>query len=294
MKYRFISLITAVITVAFSFLGLGGIAQAGTGINPPRVTLTTDNPESVLTITNDRDVAAGYDIEALGWEQEDNGKVLLPATKGIRVEPTSLDIPAHGSAQIRVTALVPAPEIGHAEKVYRLRITERPDRKREDSEKMIQVITSFTLPVFLKPLETAHIGRLTSLPLTDGKLNFTVHNRGTEHTYVGEASVTGQDAMGIETFRIKRQGWYVLADGLLKFKAVVSGEDCRASHTITIAARVLDSDETWKTAFTPDIAQCGNGQVSEFPVKGLKKMPKGFKPGDTLPKGMKPLSAPAN
>ncbi|MBL4691955.1 MAG: molecular chaperone [Magnetovibrio sp.] len=286
MNNHFISLLTATV---FAFLGLCVTAQAGTGITPPRVTLTADNIEGVLTITNDRDVAAGYDIEALGWEQEDDGKVLLPPTKGIRVEPSSLDIPAHGSAQIHITALVPAPESGHAEKVYRLRIIERGDRKREDSEKDVQVISSFTIPVFQKPLETAHIGRLTNQPLADGTLNFTVHNSGTEHTYVGEASVTGKDAKGVETFRIKRQGWYVLANGRLTFKAALSGEDCRSSRTITLAARVLESDETWVTDITPDPAQCGDGTVSEFPTGGLKKMPVGFKPGDQMPGGLKPL-----
>jgi len=273
----------------FGLLGLFPSAQAGTGINPPLVTLTADNREGVLTITNDRDVVAGYDIEALGWEQEDDGKVLLPPTEGIRVEPASLDIPAHGSAQIRVTALVPAPQAGHAEKVYRLRIVERGDRKREESEKDVQVIASFTLPVFYKPLETIHVGRLTTTPVTNGKIDFTVFNSGTEHTYVGEASVTGKDQSGKQVFRIQRQGWYVLANGLLTFKAALSGEDCQASRTITIAARVLESDEIWATDIVPDPAQCGDGTVSEFPTVGLKQMAKSFKPGDKMPGGTKPL-----
>lgn len=182
MNKRLFSALAAMIV---GFLGLCQLAHATTEIIPPRVTLTADSPVAVLTITNDRDVPAGYDIEAFGWEQEADGKVLLPPTNAIRVEPTSLDIPAHGSAPLKVTALVPAPKPGSAESVYRIRIAERADRAREENEKDVQMIASFTLPVFQKPLKTTHIGRLTSSPVANGALTFTVHNAGTEHTYVG-------------------------------------------------------------------------------------------------------------
>ncbi len=282
-------LFSALVAMIVGFLGLCPAAQAGTEINPPRITLTADNPVAVLTITNDRNVAAGYDLEALGWEQEADGKVLLPPTNAIQVGPASLDIPAHGSAQVRVTAVASAPKPGSAENVYRIRIVERSDRTREENEKDVQVIASFTLPVFQKPLKTAHIGRLTSAPVANGALTFTVHNAGTEHTYVGEASLTGRDKSGKQVFRINRQGWYVLANGKLEFKAVLAREDCLRSRTITVAAQVLESDETWSTDITPDAAQCGDGTFSEFSTFGLKKMPKGFKPGDEMPGGMKPL-----
>jgi len=173
MNKRLFSSLAAMIV---GFLGLCQLAHATTEINPPRVTLTADSPVAVLTITNDRDVPAGYDIEAFGWEQEADGKVLLPPTNAIRVEPTSLDIPAHGSAPLKVTAVVPPPKPGSAESVYRIRIAERADRAREENESDIQMIAAFTLPVFQKPLETTHIGRLTSSPVANGALTFTVHN----------------------------------------------------------------------------------------------------------------------
>lgn len=285
-------LFSTLVAITVGFIGLCPAAQAGTAINPPRVTLTADNPVAVLTITNDRNVAAGYDLEALGWEQEADGKVLLPPTNAIQVEPTSLDIPAHGSAQVRVTALLPAPKPGHAENVYRIRIAERPDRAREESEKNVQMIASFTLPVFQKPLETTHIGSIADATLRDGALTFTVHNAGTEHTYVGETSLTGSDKNGKEVFHIKRNGWYVLANGMLEFKAVLAREDCLRSRTITVAAQVLESDETWLTDIMPDAAQCGDGTISDFPIPGLNKSTNGFKPGDPMPEGLKPLSAP--
>lgn len=153
-------LFTTLAAAFFGFFALSSPAEAATGIVPPFVTLTAAKPVGVLTITNDRGVPAGYDIEAFGWKQEPDGKVLLPSTTGIRVEPTVLNIPAHGSAQLHVTALVPAPPPGSAEKVYRIRISERSDRKREKTEKDVQLIASFTLPVFQKPKDTAYKGRL--------------------------------------------------------------------------------------------------------------------------------------
>jgi len=75
MNKRLFSALAAMIV---GFLGLCQLAHATTEIIPPRVTLTADSPVAVLTITNDRDVPAGYDIEAFGWEQEADGKVLLP------------------------------------------------------------------------------------------------------------------------------------------------------------------------------------------------------------------------
>ena len=75
---------------------------------------------------------------------------------------------------------------------------------------------------------------------------------------------------------------------------MLAREDCLRSRTITVAAQVLESDEMWSTDITPDAAQCGDGVTSEFPVPGMKKLPQGFKPGDPMPEGSKPLSAPLN
>lgn len=110
--------------------------------------LTADQPSTVLTIGNERGVPAGYEIEALGWEQTPAGEVLLPSTTGIRVEPASLDIPANGTAQLRVTAL---DRPGTTEKVYRIRVRERADRQREQGEEDVQVLAVITVPVFLAP-----------------------------------------------------------------------------------------------------------------------------------------------
>jgi len=289
MNRRFLSTLAVIFP---SFCVFSSPVEAATEIVPPLVTLTAAKPVGVLNITNDRNVAAGYNIEAFGWKQESDGKILLPPTTGIRVEPAKLELPAHGSAQVRVIAQVPAPAPGEAEKVYRIRISEQSDRKRAKTEKDVQIIASFSLPVFQKPPKVAYKGRLSTSPIIDGKLVFIVHNDGTEHTYIGQATVSGQDKVGKEVFRIKRRGWYVLAGGKLEFKASISAKDCRHSPLITIAARVLESDKTWQTTITPDRTQCGAGTVSEFPTPGLEKMPISFKPGDPMPGGLKPLSAP--
>jgi|GEM_PF-1542434 len=272
----------------FSLVETSSPARAATEIVPPRVTLTAANPVGVLTITNDRNIQTGYDIEVFGWAQEPDGKVLLTPTTNIRAEPAALDIQAHGSAKLRVIALVSPPPPGSAEKVYRIRISERPDRQRDETEKDVQVIAWFSLPVFHKPEKTTYKGRLSVGPIADGKLTFAVHNDGTEHTYIGRALVSGQDGTGKEIFSIERQGWYVLAGGKLEFKAAIAAEDCLRSHLVTVTARVLESDDGLSASVTPNKALCGDGKVSEFPIPGLKKMPEGFKLGDALPNAPTP------
>lgn len=140
-------------------------ALAATDIEPPFVTMTAGASVAILTITNDRTVPAGYDIEALGWEQKPDGTVLLPPTTGIRVEPANLDIPAHGSDQVRVTTIAPAPQAGEPEKVYRIRIRERAERAREEAEKDVQMIATVTLPVFQPPPEAAPQAGVEAQPL---------------------------------------------------------------------------------------------------------------------------------
>lgn len=40
--------------------------HAETALDPPFITITVDEPVGTLTITNNRSVAAGYEIEAFG------------------------------------------------------------------------------------------------------------------------------------------------------------------------------------------------------------------------------------
>lgn len=244
-------------------------ALAATNIQPPMATLTADNPSTLLTIGNERGVPAGYEIEALGWEQTATGEVLLPPTTGIRVEPASLDIPPNGTAQVRITAL---DSPGNAEKVYRVRVRERPGREREQGEEQVQVLAVVTLPVFLVPPRAEVKGRLEAKALTKGKLGFTVVNSGTVHTYVGDVAVSGQGKDGRPVFEIHRRGWYVLADGRLEFTAALSAKDCRASKRIDIVARALQSDDTWHASVEPAPGQCGNGKVTEFPSPDMKRL----------------------
>ena len=250
-------------------------AHAETALDPPFITITVDEPVGTLTITNNRSVAAGYEIEAFGWEQEPNGRVLLPPTEGIRVEPTSIELPPHGRAEVRVLALVPAPSIGEAELVYRIRVSERPDRARMEAEQDFQVFSTFILPVFQRPPDAAPHGRLSSAQLVAGELRFTVYNDGTGHAYVREVRVTGEDKVGQEVFRIQRQGWYVLPQGELRFMAAVSSEDCRRSQSILIEAYALKSDAVWRASLTPEPPLCGNKDHSEFPIPGLQRLPAG-------------------
>jgi len=269
-------------TLTAALLGLlvaSPTAKAGgTDIIPPFVTLTEAQPMGTLTILNDRGVSAGYDVEAFGWEQEPDGKVLLLPTSGIRLKPTKVNIPAHGNVRIQVTAQIPAPPPGSPENVYRIRISEHSDREREETEKVVQTISSFTIPVFQKPDKTAYKGRLSLGAIANGVLDFAVHNDGTEHTYVGQAIVHGQDETGREIFRIQRQGWYVLPNGRLEFKASLASEDCRKSSLITIEAHVLESSDAWMASLTPDATQCGDSKVSEFPIPGMKKIVNGEVP----------------
>lgn len=259
----------AALLCAALVFGGGFPAIAGTDIQPPFVTVTASQPAATITVTNDRTVPAGYDIEAVGWEQKPDGEVLLPPTSGIRVNPGRLDIPAHGSGQVRVTALAAAPRPGEAEKVYRVRIRERSDRRREPSEKQVQMIATITLPVFQRPPAVAALPRVEARPVEDGRLGFAVVNAGTGHTYVREATVTGRDAAGRQVFAIRRHGWYVLAHGRLEFTAALAAADCRQSRTIAIAAYALDGGAVWRATLTPDPRRCGHGTVSGFPRPGM-------------------------
>ncbi len=265
------------------FLVGGSSARAATDIQPPFVTVTAEKTVETVTVTNDRGVAAGYEIEALGWEQKADGEVLLPATDGIRVEPASLDIAPHGRAEIRVTTVAPPPKEGEAEKVYRIRIRERPDRPREDSEQQIQMIATVTLPVFQVPPRAAPQARLEAGPLGKGRLSLAVVNDGTAHTYVREVTMTGQDAKGNTVFSINRNGWYVLAHGRLEFAAALSARDCRRSSTLAMTAHPLEGDEVWSTTITPDHRQCGRGKDTEFSIPGMVRLPAKLGPARAPP-----------
>lgn len=237
-------------------------ASAAIEILPTQLVLPAGKTSETLTVTNGRPMPAGFEITAFAWEQRPDGEMVLLPSDEIRVSPAELRLAPHEAGHITVDLAAAPPST--AEKTWRVRIRELPDRDKAEDEE-IKVLATVTLPVFQQPsTAAAAAGAVESQGLAGGHLPFTVHNTGNRHVFVERVSVTGVDTAGKTVFDIDRNGWYVLAGGQRGFQPVISRADCQRTARMIVRAQ-LKHGETWETPLLPVKAACGTAAKTEFP-----------------------------
>ncbi|MTJ79997.1 MAG: fimbria/pilus periplasmic chaperone [Telmatospirillum sp.] len=239
--------------------------MAATLISPPGLSLAASETTAVLTVTNQRDVAQRYRIAAFAWSQTKADPEVLTTSRDIAATPADLTLAAHETGHVTVT-LRPRPR-QQAERAYRVRIAELPRAEREPDE-TIAITTTVTVPVFVAPLNPVHRADIAGSRLRNGRLGFSVRNRGNVHAFIRTLSAKGGRPDGGQSFAIARPGWYLLAGQSLDVRATVSRPDCQASTGILVRAEFQDGTGT-ETPLPFDRRDCGNATETGFPAPVL-------------------------
>ncbi len=185
---------------AFCLVALPVTADAGqVRISPLGLSLTPDHRAATLTLRNEAAAPVSLQVRVFSWQQDVDAGMLLGPTMDVALSPAMITLAPGATQLVRVLARKPADS---GERYYRLLVDELPS-SASASRDQIQVLTRYSLPLFLEP-RVAGLPKL-SLHLQqcqDGRQRLMVSNAGERrarladwHLRNGEQVLTGQPGL---------------------------------------------------------------------------------------------------
>ncbi len=203
-------------------------------VTPTTIALVPGNTSELVTLSNESDTPARFEISVAAWTESVDGKTILTPTNDLVLFPALLELPARGNKKIRLGS---EHLDGVVEKSYRLIIHELPQAASSAAQLQIQVLTNMTLPIFTAAPGTQPKINIES-SVTHDALAFTVSNPGSAHFVLQNISVVGTGA-GAEAFNVAQKGWYVLPGGRRTYHVALGKDACKAN-----AAIIKDTTDT--------------------------------------------------
>lgn len=158
------------------------VALAGSlGINPVKLTLSSQNPTQVITVRNDGDQSTVMQVELAAWSQAGGQEVYTP-TRELLATPPIFTLPAGASQIIRV-GLRRAPD-EKTELAYRMFLQEVPPPPKPDAVGL-QVALRISVPVFVVPAHpVTSVLHWQALRLDGRTMKIGVTNTGGGHDHL--------------------------------------------------------------------------------------------------------------
>ncbi len=208
-------------------------AKAAVSVTPTRIMLSKAQPTQLLTLTNQANDASRFQASVFAWRQTRDGKIKLDPTNDVVAFPPLFSIAGKDVRNIRVGMTGTQ---GVTEKDYRIIVQELPHAPKPGVPVEIQMLTRFSIPIFVAPVGAAVIDtHIEDAALAQGTLSFTVVNQGTLHTEISKLVATGTGADGT-TFDVSTPGWYLLAGEHRVYHVQITSAMCRRTRKIAIQA----------------------------------------------------------
>ncbi len=162
------------------FVGLSVLApepaQAGQiRLSPLSLSLTPEQRATTVTLRNETRAPVSLQVRVFAWQQDADAGMLLGPTSDIALSPAMITLPPGATQLVRVVA---RNQGSGSEQYYRVLIDELPSAAAASRDK-IQVLTRYSLPLFLEP-RVAGLPKL-SLRLQqcqDGRQRLLIANAG--------------------------------------------------------------------------------------------------------------------
>ena len=243
---------------AIGIIAFGALPARATPISvtPTAVTLAPGRTTELISLGNEGDTTARFEVTLFSWAESQDGRTLLQPTQELIAFPPLFEIAPHRNRNVRVGAVA---NFSSAERSYRMIIQELPSAAHPVAQVQIQVLTKISLPVFLRPTGAEAALRIEAPRLGNGTLRFSVFNPGTAHLVLHRIEVAGD---GGSSFEVGEAGWYLLAGGRRDYRLARARADCRKTSRITIT---VVSDGLQAKAQLPVAAEaCGNATATRF------------------------------
>ena len=144
-------------------------------LSPLSLSLTPDQRATTVTLRNETLAPASVQVRVFSWQQDADAGMLLSPTSDIALSPAMITLPPGATQLVRI---VTRNQRSSSEQHYRVLIDELPNAAGASRDK-IQVLTRYSLPLFLEP-RVAGLPRL-SLRLQscqDGRQRLLISNTG--------------------------------------------------------------------------------------------------------------------
>ncbi|NMC75666.1 MAG: molecular chaperone [Geobacteraceae bacterium] len=187
-----------------------------------------------LNVRNDGDDAMNFQVKAMEWTQDPDGKDAFTETNDLIFFPKLLLIPPREERVIRLGLKGPGGPL--REKTYRLFVEEiaPPRADPHSGGAVVAVNIRFAVPVFVQPVKEDVSGQVVKIELFRGTVSATLRNSGNVHFRVPSLVFRGKDSTGRDTFSQTADGWYLLTGSTRAFSTRIPAEACRKSERIEV------------------------------------------------------------
>lgn len=233
------------------------LARAGVvSVTPTLVSLTPGKTTELISLTNESDQPSRFEITANKWTETEDGRTELMPASDIVVFPPLVEIPAHDTKKIRLGVERIS---GASEQSYRLIAQELPRMRGADAQVQIQVLTKFSVPIFVVPTQTRAEAAVLDASFDQNVLSFTIANPGSAHFVLQRVDVLGEG--GAKPFTVTQKGWYILPGGKRTYHVFLGAEACRDAKSLLIKA--VGDGPSAETRVAMPASACGHG-VTRF------------------------------
>lgn len=203
-------------------------------IDPVKVELTGAVPSKSVSLRNNGNERARFQVSAFNWQQSPRGEMQLSPTPDLVFFPSLIELAPGETRRVRVTITA---QVSSVERSYRLFVDELPPQAASPGAG-IRVLTRFGLPVFQAP-DAPNPRPGLALQLTRGKLSVSLLNRGNAHFVAQSVRVVGRAADGSVVLQRDLPAWYMLAGGQRDYDVALAADVC---HKLTQVSANANTD----------------------------------------------------
>ena len=225
---------------------------AGLNVSPVQIWLSPDSSKTLLTLRNDGDAEARYQISVNTWDEEQGG-MKLGATEAIVFFPTLLQLKPGETKNVRVGSAAP---FGPVERTYRLFVEELPAAPKPQGKSEVRVLTRVGIPIFVAPVRALEERKLSPVSVDKAGASIEVENTGNLHFRVDSVKLEGYAQGGAKLFERAVQGWYVLAGGHKRYQVEVPRAECARVRKLVVSVKT-EKDEILKQPLETPSGACG-------------------------------------
>jgi fimbrial chaperone protein len=202
-------------------------------VNPVRLELGAQAKSAAVTVSNDGTERLSFQLQAMDWTQDANGKDQYTESRDLIFFPKLLTVEAGQEAVVRVGLRNPA---STEEKTFRLFIEELPGpvKRPEGNSAQINFLVRFGLPIFAAPPQPRDGLAIETLDVRNGTVAVAARNTGNRHQRFQSIRLEGTDAAGKKTYGLDIADRYLLAGVLKSYTATLTPEQCRSTATLGI------------------------------------------------------------
>jgi fimbrial chaperone protein len=226
-----------VLGMAFAGCMLSGPALAGEFVvSPVGLDLGGAARSGAITVRNDGKDKLGFELEAMEWRQDAEGKDQYVATNELVFYPKIMSVEPGQEGLVRVGIRTP---LVQTEKTYRLFIQELPGttKRPEDASAQVNFLIRFGAPIFVGPVKPQDSLSVESLSVAKGLATFSARNTGNRHQVVQGVSLKGVDRAGGEVYSLTLADRYLLAGTAKTFSAAIPRADCARIASLSVEVR---------------------------------------------------------